>query len=103
MDVDNGFYMVKCKHLGDRERIVLEGPWMMFDHNLAVLRWSPEFASSHTKVEKTMVWIRFPSLNLVYYDESFLLTLVTTVGNPVRVDSNTLKVERGILHASVSR
>lgn len=39
-----------------------------------------------------MVWIRFPKLNLVFYDESFLLDLAATA---VKVDTNTLKVERG--------
>jgi hypothetical protein len=95
MDVDNGFYMVKCELLADREKIVSEGPWMLFDHYLAVARWSPEFASPHAKVEKTLVWIRFPGLNLLYYDESVLLGLASVVGTPVKVDTNTLTVERG--------
>lgn len=42
-----------------------------------------------------MVWIRFPNLNLLYYDESFLLSLTTAISNSVRVDSNTLNVEHG--------
>ncbi|PNX92853.1 hypothetical protein L195_g015996 [Trifolium pratense] len=95
MDVDNGFYMVKCGLLADREKIMSEGPWMLFDHYLAVARWTPDFASPHAKVEKTLVWIRFPGLNLLYYDESVLLGLASVVGTPIKVDTNTLKVERG--------
>lgn len=95
MDVNNGFYMVKCDLPMDRERIISEGLWMIYDHYLAVAQWSPKFSSPHTKVKKTMVWIRFPGHNLLYYDESFLLALATTVGTLVKVDSNTLKVERG--------
>jgi hypothetical protein len=95
MDVDNGFYMVKCELLADREKIVSEGPWMLFDHYLAVARWTPDFASPQAKVEKTLVWIRFPGLNLLYYDESVLLGLASVVGTPIKVDNNTLKVERG--------
>lgn len=42
------------------------------------------------------MWIRFPGLNLVYYDESFLLLAMELgVGTPIKVDSNTLKVEHG--------
>jgi hypothetical protein len=95
MDVDNGFYMVKCERLADREKIMSNGPWMLFDHYLAVARWTPDFASPHAKIEKTLVWIRFPGLNLVYYDESVLLGLASVVGTPIKVDTNTLKVERG--------
>lgn len=95
LDVDNGFYMVKFDREADREKALSEGPWMLYDHYLAVSRWTPDFVSPNAKVDRTTVWIRFPGLNLVYYDESFLLALASAVGKPVRVDRNTLKVERG--------
>jgi hypothetical protein len=93
--VDNGFYMIKFDHEADKEKVVSEGPWMIFDHYLAVSHWSPEFISPAAKVERTLVWIRFPGLNLVYYDERFLLAMASAVGKPIKVDTNTLKVERG--------
>ncbi|KEH25877.1 DUF4283 domain protein [Medicago truncatula] len=68
---------------------------MIFDHCLAVTHWSPEFASPKAKVERTVVWVRFPGLNLVYYDESFLLAMASAIGRPIKVYTNTLKVERG--------
>lgn len=95
MDVDNGFYMVKCDLPSDKEKIMSEGPWMLFDHYLAVSQWTPEFALPVARVEKTMVWIRFLGLKLLYYDENFLLALASTVGSTLRVDSNTLNVECG--------
>jgi hypothetical protein len=95
MDNGNGFYMVKFDQAADKEKVVTGGPWMIFDHCLAVTHWSPEFASPEAKVERTVVWVRFPGLNLVYYDESFLLAMASAIGRPIKVDSNTLKVERG--------
>lgn len=95
MDVDNGFYMVKFVVAEDREKVVSGGPWMVFDHCLAVTNWSPDFASPNAKIEHTLVWIRFPGLNLLYYDESALMVMAAAVGKPVKVDNNTLKVERG--------
>lgn len=68
---------------------------MIFDHYLTVQSWSAEFASPFEKIEKTMVWIRFPGLNLVFYDESILLALASTIGRPIRIDSNTFDVRRG--------
>lgn len=65
-----------------------EGPWMLFNHYLTVQHWTPKFLSPTIKAEKTFIWIRFPGLNLLYYDENILLALVETIGNPVRVDSN---------------
>lgn len=95
MDIDNGFYMVKFDLAEDREKVSSGGPWMIFDHYLAVTHWTPEFVSPAAKIERTLVWICFPGLNLVYYDESFLLAMASTVGKPIRMDTNTLKVERG--------
>lgn len=95
MDVDNGFFMAKFDLQVDREKALSEGPWMLYDHYLAVSRWTPEFVSPNATVDRTAVWIRFPGLNLVYYDESFLLALASAVGKPIKVDKNTLNVERG--------
>lgn len=55
--------------------------------------WSPQFTAEIATIDKTLVWVRIPCLNIVYYDESILLTL--EVGKPVKVDIHTLQVERG--------
>lgn len=54
-----------------------------------------EFCFSNSTSGKKLVWIRFPGLNLLFCDESFLLALASKVGTLVKVDSNTLNVERG--------
>jgi len=95
MDNDNGFYMVKFDQAEDKEKIISCGPWLIFDHCLVVTDLSLEFASPNANVERTVVWVRFPGLNLVYYDERFLLAMTSAIGRPVKVDINTLKVERG--------
>lgn len=59
VDVDNGFYKVKFDLPEDKEKVVSEGHWMIFDHYLAVSHWSLEFISPKEKVDRTMVWIRF--------------------------------------------
>jgi len=86
--------MVKFDQAADKEKIITGGPWLIFDHCLVVTHWLPEFASPNEKVEHTVVWVRFPGLNLVYYDESFLLAMASGIGRPIKVDTNTLKVER---------
>ncbi|MCH79387.1 hypothetical protein A2U01_0000136 [Trifolium medium] len=95
MNNDNGFYMVKFDHAADKEKVITGGPWLIYDRCLAVSHWSPEFASPNAKIERTVVWVRFPGLNLVYYDESFLMAMASAIGRPIKVDINTLNVERG--------
>jgi|UniRef100_B9HY60 hypothetical protein len=55
MNVDNGFFMVKFDLADDRAKIINGGPWMLFDHYLAVRNWSPEFVSSIIKINGAMV------------------------------------------------
>ncbi|CAJ2671540.1 unnamed protein product [Trifolium pratense] len=95
MDINNGFFMVKFDLEADRLKVMDGGPWMVFDRYLSVQSWSADFVSPTAKIDRTMVWIRFPGLNLVFYDESVLLALGAAVGTPVKVDRNTLDVKRG--------
>ncbi|CAI8614242.1 unnamed protein product [Vicia faba] len=61
---------------------------MLFDHYLAVVRWTPDFASPLAKVKKTLLWILFSGLNLLYYDESIFLDLASVMGTHVKVNVN---------------
>lgn len=79
MDIGNDFFMVKFKEEVDRVKVIKGGPWMIFDHYLTMQSWSPEFVSPIAKIDRTIVWIRFPGLNLFFYDESILMTLAAKV------------------------
>ena len=68
---------------------------MLFDHCLAVQTWSLEFASPSNKIQKTLVWICSIGLNLLFYNESVLLTLASVVSKPVKIDMTTMNVGRG--------
>ncbi|KAH1213844.1 hypothetical protein GmHk_14G041722 [Glycine max] len=94
LDIGNHFYMVKFDTTEDRQKVIDGGPWMIFYHYLTVQTWTPDFISPTTKIDKTMVWVCFPGLNLIYYDESILLALARAIGTLIKVDSNTLDVRR---------
>ncbi|XP_057441890.1 uncharacterized protein LOC130733681 [Lotus japonicus] len=95
IDVDNGFYMVKFDRDEDRDKVMSGGPWMIFDHYLAVATWSPEFISPAARVKKTLAWIRIPGLNVAFYNESYLMSAARAIGKPIRLDRNTLRADRG--------
>lgn len=95
LDVNNGYFMVKFDLQSDKERVTSGGPWMIFDHYLCVSHWTPEFASPSARIRKTLVWVCFPGLNLLYYDENVLLGLASVIGRTIRVDQNTLMIECG--------
>jgi hypothetical protein len=87
--------MVKFDQPNDREKVMEGGPWIIFDHYLAVQPWSPEFVSPTEKVSRTLVWVRFPGLNPVFYEEEVIMALAEAVGKPLRVDMHTLNLARG--------
>ncbi|XP_057425871.1 uncharacterized protein LOC130719255 [Lotus japonicus] len=95
MDVDNGFYLVTFDREEDKNKVIGGGPWMIFDHYLAVSTWSPEFISPVARVQRTLAWIRIPGLNVAFYDESFLLSVARVIGRPIKVDTTTLSGDRG--------
>lgn len=95
VDVGHGFYMVKFDLAVGREKVFASGPWMIFDHYLTVRPWVPDFISSEVKIDRTLVWIRFPSLGMEYYDESVLLALAAAVGKLIRADVHSIEASRG--------
>ncbi|PNY06441.1 hypothetical protein L195_g002907 [Trifolium pratense] len=95
LDIGHGFFMVKFDLEADREKVINGGPWMIFDHYVAIRPWTTDFIASQVKINKTLVWIRFPNLGMEYYDESLLLALATAVGRPIKVDIRTLDASRG--------
>lgn len=44
---------------------------------------------------KPLVQVRVPSLNVLFYDESFLWSIASATGKPIKVDLNTVRVARG--------
>lgn len=95
MDVGNGFFMVKFDLIVDREKVINEGPWMIFYHCLVVRPWVPDFVSSEVSINKTLVWISFPNSGMEYYDESVLWALASVVGWPVKIDLKTVEASQG--------
>jgi hypothetical protein len=67
---------------------------MIYDFYLTVRTWTPSFVSSTVKIDRTTVWVRLLDLNVLFYDESSLLVVASTLGSLIKVDMNTLKVER---------
>lgn len=68
---------------------------MVFDYCVVVRSWEPDFKAPEVKINKTLVWIKFPNLSMECYDESILLALATAIGGPMRVDIRTMEASRG--------
>src|ERR1044072_488069 len=89
-DIHHGYFLVKFDLEEDKEKAISGAPWMIYDHYLSVKPWTPDFVAANSKISTTLVWIRIPGLGFQFYDESVLLTLATGVGEPKRVDMQTV-------------
>ncbi|GKV02570.1 hypothetical protein SLEP1_g14996 [Rubroshorea leprosula] len=90
IDLGLGYYTVKFASMEERHRVLMGGPWKIFDHYLAVQPWPPNFCPSCAKAPKTAIWVHFPELSTEYYEEPILHLLGNQVGRIILVDETTL-------------
>ena len=86
MSVNNEYFMVKFDSMADREKVISGGPWILFDHYLAVKEWSPDFNPSEECFGQTVVRVRLSSLNLLHYHVNELKVIAARIRRAVRVD-----------------
>ena len=60
--MSNGFFIFRFYSDDDRDRVLLEGPWVVDDMVLALAPWMPEFRSSTAKLSTCVVWLRLHEL-----------------------------------------
>lgn len=90
-----GYFLIKFDCDEDRERVILDGPWTVQGHYLTIRPWTPNFYPSAATEESTMAWVRFPQLNLMYYDEDVLYAIASSIGKSIKIYVNTSLVTRG--------
>lgn len=95
MDVGFDYFMVKFDNQEDRKKVVCGGPRMMHDHYLAVKEWSPLFDLCEASLGHTLVWIRFSSLNMMYFAESIIRIMAEAMGKLIKVDLVTRSMDKG--------
>ena len=92
LDIGNGYFMVKFDNEDDQNKVIVDGPWMIFDHYIVVQNWVLDFVSSKEIIKSTLVWLPFLSLAM---EENLLLALVIGIYRPVKVDIRTADALRG--------
>ncbi|XVF02367.1 hypothetical protein REPUB_Repub04eG0169400 [Reevesia pubescens] len=90
----HGFYVVKFENMEDRLKVMTGGPWKIMDHYLTVQRWQPYFRHSVEVVGAMVAWIQLPKLPLKFFNGELLMNIGKIVGNPLKLDSNTILVTR---------
>lgn len=73
----------------DFHTALLDGPWVIFGHNLIVQPWDPSFSTLSFDVKKIFAWLRLPGLPYQYYHKSLVRAIGELLGEVIRIDYNT--------------
>ena len=72
IDLENNYYLVRFRSIGDIVDALTKGPWLIMGHYLTVQPWTPSFDFTNTALDQVTVWIRLPSLAVHLYDRKIL-------------------------------
>lgn len=95
IDIGNEYFLVRFNDLADYNFALSGGPWLIFDHYLAIRSWEPNFNPYGATINKLAAWIRLPGLAMEYYDKKWLQAIGNLVGKTLKVDVNTALHYRG--------
>ncbi|XP_031097172.1 uncharacterized protein LOC116001433 [Ipomoea triloba] len=93
--IDQEFFLARFESLRDYEFAKFEGPWIILGHYLTVQEWRPNLFPHTNKLDKLLVWVRFPALPIEYFEEDFLKKIGMNIARPVKTDTTTSLVSIG--------
>ncbi|KAE8664772.1 hypothetical protein F3Y22_tig00112738pilonHSYRG00339 [Hibiscus syriacus] len=83
MDMENGYLLAKFKNDDDYEKVLAEGPWIIYGSDLTAQPWSRSFSTAETHLSTVMAWIRFPGLPEYMFKNNILTNIGNLVGRSV--------------------
>ena len=72
IDLENNYFLVRFRSVGDVVDALTKGPWLIMGHYLTVQPWTPSFDFTNTAFDQVMVWIWLPGLVVHLYDRKIL-------------------------------
>lgn len=95
MDIENGYYLVRFLNKTDYDRILLQGPWIIFGQYLTVQLWFKEFSPLPPYPNVVLAWIRLPGLPGFMFYRQIVEAIGGLIGKVVKLDFQTDKRTRG--------
>lgn len=95
MNIENGYFLAKFQNSIDYDKVLSQGPWIIFDYYLNVQPWSIDFNSNLPYPNLIQTWIRFPRLPSHLYKRQILMEIGSLIGKITKLDINTDSRARG--------
>ncbi|KAK5785849.1 hypothetical protein PVK06_040470 [Gossypium arboreum] len=75
MDIENGYFLAKFQSTNDYDKILSQGPWVIFGYYLTIQPWRIDFNPSLPYPNLVLTWIRFPDLPSHLYQKQILIEI----------------------------
>ncbi|GLJ23801.1 hypothetical protein SUGI_0451630 [Cryptomeria japonica] len=82
----NGYYLVVCPIAQDIDWILENDPFFIEGKGLNISTWTPNFNPCEASMEKTLIWIKLPSLPQEYKDSETLKQIGNHLGEFVMLE-----------------
>ncbi|XP_050254919.1 uncharacterized protein LOC126700774 [Quercus robur] len=89
-----GFFLVRLSLREDYENVLKKGPWFVSGYFLSIRSWEPNFKLELASMSSVAVWVRLNQLPIEYYNAEALLQIGRSIGNVLRIDTQTTKESR---------
>ncbi|XP_061354602.1 uncharacterized protein LOC133299177 [Gastrolobium bilobum] len=86
---------VKLLDKRDLSHALIAGPWVIFDHYLAIRSWEPDFNLYQATIARIMAWVRLPGFPIEYTNTDLLKGIGNWLGKFIKVDAATTSLARG--------
>ncbi|XP_061367165.1 uncharacterized protein LOC133310281 [Gastrolobium bilobum] len=94
-DLENDYFLVLFEEKKDMDFAFTAGPWLIFDHYLAIWSWEPDFQPFQATINRIVAWICLPELPLEYVNIELVKSIGNWLGKFVKVDAATSSLARG--------
>ncbi|MBA0583592.1 hypothetical protein Gorai_014443 [Gossypium raimondii] len=95
MDLENDYYLVRFSEEDDYNKVLTNGPWVIFGQYLTIRPWTPDFLTTQDEVGIQVVWVWLPGLSKVTIHLVFskLLDKRKPLISKVRINGHLQRVE----------
>ncbi|KAH1121809.1 hypothetical protein J1N35_004969 [Gossypium stocksii] len=95
MNTENGYVSAKFQNKKDYEKVLSQGPWVIYGQYLTVQPWTIDFRPSQLYLSIVMAWIHLSSLLRYMYNPKIVKEIKDMVGKVVKLDYNIDNRTRG--------
>ncbi|PPD89727.1 hypothetical protein GOBAR_AA29974 [Gossypium barbadense] len=99
MDIENGYYLVRFLKRADYDRVLSQGPWIIFGQYLTVQPWTKDFNPMQLYPSVVLAWIWLLGLPRFLYHRQIVEAIGGLIGK-VLIDGIAQRVEYEALPTS---